>query len=311
MLRPEIELHLVSHRRNKALRLIEMLWAVLRYGRAQQPVIIDVYSTLNFYYALFTGLLCRMFHVHYCCVLHGGNLPARLNQNPQLCRLLFGGAQKNIAPSAYLLDAFQKAGYTTQLIPNFIPIKNYPFQLRAHIRPRLLWVRAFDATYHPEMAIRLLASLSESHPDARLCMVGPDKDGSLSRCQALAEKLGVAEKVRFTGRLSKADWVAFSAGYDIFINTTNYDNTPVSVMEAMALGFPIVSTNAGGLPYLIEEGQDGLLVEKGDVEGMVKAIRRLLEESGLAGRLSARARAKAEGFDAEVVLGQWVGLLGE
>jgi len=79
-------------------------------------------------------------------------------------------------------------------------------------------------------------------------MVGPDKDSSLGEAKDLAKQLGVAESVTFTGVLPKAQWHQLSEKFDIFINTTNIDNMPVSIIEAMALGLPIVSTNAGGLP---------------------------------------------------------------
>ena len=298
-----------SDKRNKAIRMLDMAYALLRVTRKVDVVLIDTYSTLNFWYAVLVSQLARLLRVPYVPILHGGSLPKRLKRNPWLCRQVFNHSLINVAPSGYLETAFQRSGYATTRIPNFININQYPYHERRLVGPRLLWVRSLASAYHPEMAIRVLARLTEAYPKARLCMVGPDKDGSLARCQSLAEELSVSEKARFTGRLSKADWIALSAEYDIFINTTNYDNTPVSVIEAMALGLPIVSTNAGGLPYLIDDGQDGLLVDKGDEAAMATAIRRLIEEPGLAGRLSARARAKAESFDAEIVLQQWAGLL--
>ncbi len=286
-----------------------MLWAVMRHGRNEQSVIIDTYSTLNFYYAIASGMLCRWFGISYCCVLRGGNLPARLRKNPRLCKLLFSNAMENIAPSGYLQEAFQQAGYRTRIIPNFIPIDKYPFLQRQQLRPRLLWVRAFDSTYNPQMAIQVLQQLSLRFPDAELCMVGPDKDGSKAACEHLAQVLGLTDRVRFTGQLSKLEWIALSADYDIFINTTNFDNTPVSVIEAMALGLPVVSTNVGGMPYLIAHGQEGLLVDEGDVAGMTAAIARLLEEEEFAAQLIRQARSKAKTFDTEHVIAQWKKLL--
>lgn len=286
-----------------------MLWAVLRFGRREQPVLIDVYSTLYFYYALFAGLLCRLLDLSYYCVLHGGNLPARLQDSPWLCRLLFSGAKENIAPSGYLLKAFQKAGYATRLIPNFIPIENYTFRQRTSLHPRLLWVRAFDASYNPKMAIQVLHLLVQTYPDAELCMVGPDKDGSMADCQSLARELGLSERISFTGGLPKADWIALSQAYDIFISTTNFDNTPVSVIEAMALGLPIVSTDVGGVPYLIDNRVNGLLVEKGNAKATHEAICRLINNPAWANLLAQEARKKAETFAWERVKPLWLQVL--
>ena len=92
---------------------------------------------------------------------------------------------------------------------------------------------------------------------------------------------------------------------DVFINTTNIDNTPVSLLEAMACGLCVVSTNVGGLPYLIEDGVDALLVPPDDSQAMAAAVRRILTEPGLAARLSSNARKKIERFDRSVILPQW------
>jgi glycosyltransferase involved in cell wall biosynthesis len=96
---------------------------------------------------------------------------------------------------------------------------------------------------------------------------------------------------------------------DIFLNTTHVDNTPVSVLEAMACGLCVVSTNVGGIPYLLEDEYDDLLVTSDDPVAMTTAVRRLLIEPGLAPRLSRNARQKAEQFDWSNILPQWEALL--
>jgi glycosyltransferase involved in cell wall biosynthesis len=98
---------------------------------------------------------------------------------------------------------------------------------------------------------------------------------------------------------------------DIFLNTANVDNTPVSVIEAMACGLCVVSTNIGGLPHLLADEQDSLLVQPDDQAVMATAVSRILRETGLAQRLSRNARAKAEQFDWSNILPQWETLLME
>lgn len=305
-----LRLRLVSRRRNKWLRMWDMLRAVWRYGRRESPLALDVYSTLNFYYAVAVASMCRLLRIPYVCVLHGGGLPGRLRRHPVLSRWVYGGARRLLAPSGYLRHAFAEAGYAPEVIPNFIRIGNYPYRERGAIRadgPRILWVRAFSRIYNPTMAVETLRLLRETHPEARLCMVGPDKgDGSRAACEARAQELGLSKYLTFTGALTKADWIALSAGYDVFINTTSYDNTPVSVVEAMALGFPIVSTDVGGLPWLLQDGHTALLTPDGDAGAMCAAIRRICEMPDLARALSRNARAEAERFDWEQVKLLWL-----
>jgi glycosyltransferase involved in cell wall biosynthesis len=96
---------------------------------------------------------------------------------------------------------------------------------------------------------------------------------------------------------------------DIFLNTTDFDNTPISVLEALACGLCVISTNVGGIPYLLDDEHDGLLVPPDDVQAMTDAVRRLLTESDLATRLSQNGRDKAESFDWSRVYPQWETLL--
>lgn len=308
LLFPDIKLRLVSRYKNRFLRLLDMMAALIRHGRNEQPVIIDVYSTFNFYYALIISQLCRFYKLHFVCVLHGGNLPNRLDKYPGLSKLIFRHAMKLVAPSDYLKVSFELHGYKPICIPNFIPIENYQFQHRAKVKPNLLWVRAFDATYNPQMAIYVLNELVKEYPDSKLCMVGPNKDGSMDLCFDLAVKLGIKDNVLFTGQLSKSEWIQLSKEYDIFINTTNFDNTPVSVIEAMALGLPVVSTNVGGIPYLLVDGYDGLLVPAGDVTKMSALIIELIKNEQRHSKLTFNARRKVEGFCWQAIKPLWLSL---
>jgi len=293
------------------IRIFHMKYVFIRCSKASSVVLIDTYSSLAFWYAIIIALLAQLFNKPYIPILHGGKLPERLLSNPKLCRLIFNKSLINVAPSNYLKHHFNEAGYKTILIPNFIDINNYIFQKRSNIKPGLLWVRAFHQQYNPEMAVKVTAALVPAFPDIHLCMVGPDKDGSMEQCKQFAVELGVVDRIVFTGLLSKSEWIALSANYDIFINTTNIDNTPVSVIEAMALGLPVVSTDAGGMPFLIDSGVDGLLVPQGDTEAFAAAITQLLEHPDLALQLSQNARQKVELYDWEVVKNQWFEVIDE
>lgn len=286
------------------MRMLDMLWHVLKLRNTIDVILIDTYSTSSFWYAFLVSQLARILKLRYVPILHGGNLPHRLQNNPRLCRMLFQNAHQNIAPSHYLLHHFKLHGYVnTVFIPNTIEISNYTFMERKTAVPRLLWVRSFAAIYNPTMAVEVLRKLKKKFPDALLCMVGPDKDGALVSTKALAKAYEL--DVTFTGKLSKKEWISLSADYTIFINTTNFDNTPVSVMEAMALGLPVVSTNVGGIPYLLEDGVDALLVEANSVSQMVAAVERLCTDSHLATSITRGARTKVEAFDWTNVREAW------
>ena len=296
--------------KNKFFRMLDMLFKTVMYSRRVSVVLIDTYSTQNFYFAVAVARVCRLIGLPYIPILRGGNLPSRLVKSQRLCSSLFNGAKAIVAPSKYLMESFRNFGSTNlTFIPNTIEIEKYPFQIRNEIKPKLLWVRSFAEIYNPMLALEIVKKLIDNDINASLCMVGPEKDGSLLKCRSEVEKLNLP--VTFTDKLEKRDWIELSRDYDIFMNTTNFDNTPVSVIEAMALGIPIVSTDVGGMPYLIVNNETGILVPPKNGDVFVEAIVRLLKDPSLVESLSRSARSQAEAFDWQNVKNNWFALLNE
>ncbi len=297
-----------SHFKNKYLRLGHMVGSFFWYFRSVDLVLIDVYSTQNFWYAVVVSRLAKLFGKKYIPILHGGDLKNRFRSSPEAIMKLFRNAHTVISPSLYLKEEVEQLGFSNvRYLPNPLYINTYRFKTRQHLRPELLWVRAFDAIYNPMLALQTLEILLKDHPEATLKMVGPDKDGSLSKCRKYAEERNLP--VTFTGKLKKQQWKTLAADCDIFLNTTHIDNTPVSVLEAMALGLPVVSTNVGGIPFLIEAGKTGMLVPPNDAEAMAKAVQHLMNNPKAAFTIAANARKTAESFDWEVIKRPWKELL--
>ncbi|TVZ49656.1 glycosyltransferase family 4 protein [Olleya sp. Hel_I_94] len=297
-----------SSYKNIFLRLIHMLWTVFKHRQSTDYVLIDTYSTLNFYYAYAVSKLCKILGLKYIPILHGGNLPIRLIKNPKLSATIFKNAYVNIAPSNYIKASFKEKGYiNVEVIPNSIDIINYPFLVREIDTIDLLWVRSFSNLYNPKLAINVLSELKKKGYNCSLCMVGPDNDGSLQEVKKYASNLGL--EVSFTGKLTKEEWIALSKNYNVFINTTNFDNTPVSVIEAMALGLPIVSTHVGGLPFLIDNTIDGQLVPANDVKAFVKAVLYYKNNPKWTQSVITSARNKSEQFNWNTVKQKWISTL--
>lgn len=299
----------VSDKENKIIRLLDMIFSILNNRKKISFVLIDTYSTTNFLFALVCGFTAKCCKLQYVPLLHGGNLPKLLLKQPFLTKWLFSNSYKNVAPSLYIKESFENHGIETLYIPNNIEISSYKYIYRNQIKPKLLYVRALGAIYNPQLAVYVLNDILADFPDAELCMVGPDRDGSLSELQKLANKLNLSQKVTFTGSLSKKQWHKLSEDYGVFINTTNVDNMPVSVIEAMALGLPVVSTNVGGLPFLLSNEINALLVDPNDVSQMANAIKELLKKPNLTSKLSMNGRIKAESFDWKLIQNKWYNFL--
>lgn len=309
----KFEIQKASYLKHPILRLLHMLTAVL-WGRLSgvQVMLVDVFSSKAFWYALATAELAYALRLPVILVLHGGELPQRFNRSPRASRRLLSHAAAIVSPSGYLQHHAQElSAQTVKVIGNPLQLEQYPFLRKQYSGIHLLWVRSFHQIYRPEMAVEVCKLLSKSWPGVQLTMIGPDKDGSMAQVQQLAKAFGLGTQVRIKGLMSKADWVQESEKTNIFINTTTADNTPVSVLEALALGLPVVSTNVGGIPYLLQHKETALLVNNGDAEAMAQAIQHLMTEPDLREKLIRQGRALAEQMDFKQIAQQWEVLMEE
>lgn len=292
-----------SSKKNKVARLAEMMMAVYRYGRKSDFVLIDTYSTLNFWYAYLCARLCRRMKVRYIPILHGGNLPKRLRDTPNMSQKLFGGAFVNVAPSKYLQKVFADEGFRVHYIPNPIDFSEFPYRERRHIGPKMLWVRSLARIYNPMMALETLKIVSQTYPDATLCMVGPDKNKLLPRLKQFAAQHQL--NVTFTGRMQKSEWAELSKNYDIFLNTAKIDNAPFSLLEATSLGLFILSNNVGGIPHIFTHRKTAVLVTPGDSKAMAKAVIELIEDEVLREELHTNRAALIHRYQWDEVRQEW------
>lgn len=305
-----VVIYYASSKRNKIVRMLDMLLKTVKYSRKVDFVLIDTYSTINFWYALIISQICRFLKVKYIPKLHGGNLPYRLEKSEFFSKLIFNNAYINIAPSKYLYDNFKKKGFENLIyIPNTIELSNYPFEEKKYDFPSLLWVRSFSKIYNPLMALKVFELVKQKYPNATLTMVGPRKDESNEEAIQYSEKNNL--NVEFTGKLTKKEWIELSKKTNVFINTTHFDNTPISVIEAMALGLPVVSTNVGGIPYLITHNENGFLVEDSDVDGMASQILKICSNDIKMEEITNSARKLVSNFDWDKVKFLWFKLLNE
>ena len=294
--------------KNISKRMLHMMRMTYLNRNWADVVLIDTYSTKNFWYAITISRICKSLRLRYIPILHGGNLPNRLEKNPKAIKHFLDNAYQVVSPSDFLSSAFLKAGYKNIIkINNFIELEKYPFLERTIKEPKLLWVRSFAAIYNPQMAVLVLKELKEKYPTASLTMVGPDKDGTQVACKILADSLDI--KVNFSGLLSKKQWIELSKSHNIFINTTHFDNLPVSLIESMALGLPIISTNVGGISCLIDNDINGKLIADNDVKAMVESVDELIASPLECANIVQTARKYSQQYSWSEVSKDWNALL--
>ncbi len=295
-----------SNKPSRIHRLWDMISTIWTKRNEFDVAQVDVYSGAAFRWAEASCWALRRLGKPFVLTLHGGNLPRFLDRHPRRVQSLLQSAAAVTAPSQYLLEQMLPARVDIQLLPNPLDLSVYPFRPRADPQPRLVWMRAFCNVYNPTLAPRIVAEMADEFPDLELTMVGPDKgDGSLQATIDEAERLGVRDRIEFPGGVAKAEVPNWLSKADIFLNTTNFDNTPISVMEAMACGLCTISTNVGGIPYLVQDGKNALLTPPDDAVAMASQVRRVLREPAFAESLSRAARQAMAGFDYATILPQW------
>jgi glycosyltransferase involved in cell wall biosynthesis len=142
--------------------------------------------------------------------------------------------------------------------------------------------------------VRALASLpstGDRGPTLVLVGLGPLED----ELRALAAQHGVADRVVFAG--SRDDVFALLPAFDVFALSSRFEGLPIALLEAMAAGVAPVATRVGGIPEVITDGRDGLLVDPGDPDALAAALGRLLDDAALRETLGERAGARAGDFD--------------
>ena len=283
----------VSEHRNRFRRLFEILWTLIRRWRQYDILMLQSYAEYSFVIEDMASLLARLSRKPITMVLRGGTIPDFMKRFPRWSRRVFGRADGLVAPSRYLARIMESSGFPTRVIPNVINLDLYPFGERCKLQPKLLWMRSFYDYYNPAMAVRVLARVRHKYPEATLVMGGPDK-GELAAVKRLVAEMGLEEAVSFPGFLDMAAKRNHFETCDIYLNTNNIDNMPVSVVESCAMGVPVIATAVGGLPDLLTHELTGLLVPDDDDGAMAESVCRLLREPDLANCLSREGRKLAE-----------------
>ena len=190
-----------------------------------------------------------------------------------------------IVPSGFLAAIFGKRGFATRIVPNIVNLERFaaidPAEKPA--APHLLVARNLEPLYDNTTALHAFARIRQQHPDARLTIAGsgPEREA----LEQLARSLGIADAVTFAGRVENAEMPALYRTVHIALNPSLADNMPISILEALASGVPVVSTDVGGVPFLVEHEKTALLVPPGDAEAMASACLRILSDAQFARQL--------------------------
>jgi len=208
-----------------------------------------------------------------------------------------------VAPSQFLASTFEHYGIEVRVVPNIIDLARFAQRPRTPIVPHLIVTRNLEALYDVGTAIRAFSLVRKKYPDARLTLAGSGP--ARAELQALAAHLGIADSITFSGSLENSHIPSLYASASLMLNPSTVDNMPISILEAWASGVPVVSTNVGGVPFLVDNGRNALLVDPRQPEAMADAALRVLDSPELATSLAEAGRSSAEQFAWPNVRAAW------
>jgi glycosyltransferase involved in cell wall biosynthesis len=290
-------------------RLLPYLWRIWRLAGSSD--VIHLMANSGWSWQLFAAPVIWIGWLRGTPVVvnyRGGEAREYLAASARWVKPSIGRAARLVVPSGFLQQVFGELGLSCVIIPNIIDLDTF------HPAPEpppdtaftLVITRNLEPIYGLDTAIRAFAIARKAFPDIQLKIAGSGPQGG--ELESLVEHLGLSGAVIFLGRLERADIVALYHGAHAMVNPSRVDNMPNSVLEALACGLPVISTNVGGVPYIVQDGQTAVLVDPDNERQMADAIVELCRDSRLRHRLRENGCRAVAQYAWDEVRPQWLAL---
>lgn len=238
----------------------------------------------------------------------GGNAERFFAATSPLALRTLKAADALVTPSGFLARVFKALGVEAEIVPNIVDLTRFRSDVLrpGGDAPHLIVTRNLEPIYDIPCAIRAFGKICERFPRARLSVAGtgPERDALVR----LSGELGLSDRIRFTGRIPNGEIAALYASADCMLNPSRVDNMPISILEALASGVPVVSTDAGGIPDMVENGVSAMLVPVGDADAMAERAIAVLEHAATAEALRDEGLRRAKEFDWSIIRDRWLGI---
>ena len=278
---------------------INLLLKIPRYD------LIHVFSASYFSFLLAPTpaiLLARLFGKKVILNYHSGEAEDHLRCWPRALPIM-KLADALVVPSQYLVDVFGKFGLHAHAVANVIDQQRFRFHNRRPLLPIFLSNRNLYPLYNVACILRAFARIQVRFPEAKLIIAGDGRQRA--SLELLARELKL-QNVEFRGLVTPDTMGELYDEAHIFLNSSNIDNMPGSILESFACGMPVVSTNAGGIRFLIAHEKTGLLVPKNDHEAMASCAIRLLESPDLAESIAHNSYDECSAYTWPAVRSAWL-----
>ena len=240
----------------------------------------------------------------------GGHAEAFFSRSLFWAKFTMGLADRLVVPSGFLQAIFERFDLHAQIVPNVIDLSRFtPRTVDPAARseaPHIIVTRNLEPIYDIATALRALALVRQKCPGAHMTIAGEGPERAM--LMELTHALGLKDHVVFTGSIDNERLQDLYKHADLFLNSSVVDNMPNSILEALASGVPIVSTDAGGISFMVEHGKTALLVPPRDPDAMASAALALLDDPQHAARLAEAGVLLAQQYSWPNVRGRLFGV---
>lgn len=256
---------------------IKAIFALLSKGRKYDVFHIHACSDRGFLPAVLGISIGRLLKKRIVLTFHGGGAEGFFQRKEKFVKRYLTRTSANIVLSGFIGRVFDRYGIPYTIIPNILETDGSAFRARTDIRPRFIGIRSLTETYNIKCTLRAFNTVQKKYPEASLKLLG-DGPLKLELEQFVADHH--IQNVTFVGQVPNTEISRYLDEADIMVSSPRFDNMPVSILEGFRAGLLVISSNVGGVPYMIEDGKNGLLFESDNDRQMAEKMIQAVENPG-------------------------------
>ena len=252
---------------------IKAVFVLLSKGWKYDVFHIHACSDRGFLPAILGINIGRLLKKRIVLTFHGGGAEGFFRRKEKFVKRYLTRTSANVVLSGFIGRVFDRYGIPYTVIPNILVADGSTFRARTDIRPRFIGIRSLTETYNIKCTLRAFNTVQKKYPEASLKLLG---GGPLkSELEQFVADHHI-QNVTFVGQVPNTEISRYLDEADIMVSSPRFDNMPVSILEGFRAGLLVISSNVGGVPYMIEDGQNGLLFDSDNdsqmAEKMIQAV---------------------------------------
>lgn len=233
----------------------------------------------------------------------GGNAKAFFSKHIKRIKPFMNYASLIVVPSSFLHQVFSDFGFSTTIIPNCVDTNKFKPNIKHEGLFHCLMARNLENIYGIDIGIKAFAQALAQCPNMVLTIAGSGpQEGEL---KSLVVKLNIQQKVNFVGRLNRAQIKKAFKQTHVLLNPSRVDNMPNALLEAQASGVAIITSDVGGIPYMVEHGKTAIMVPNEDVSLMAEGLIELYHNKNLREALQQNSLEHIQQFNWSQGIQQW------